>query len=352
MQTKRWVRIGLTVGAYCGLTVSLGHSQISSPRLQASSRTSLALATASQIPPPPASRDHPEEFKFTSDVELVLLDVSVKDSRGGFVSGMKRDHFRVYENGRERAITVFASEELPVTIGLVVDNSGSMRSKRREVVTSALTFVGASNSNDEFFVINFNDRASFGLPGSIPFTDDRKLLRQALLDNPVEGRTALYDGVRTALVHLEKGHHQRKALIVISDGGDNASELTRDKLVRFAEESRATIYTIGIYDPDDRETNPGFLRALATLSGGEAFFPTSLTHLGEVSDKIAKDIRSRYTIGHVPFDTRLDGTIRKLRVVTSAPDRGKLIVRTRTHYIASPPSSVRTNSAAKPTRRP
>jgi VWFA-related protein len=338
MDMNRWARIRFDLAVCCGVSVALAYSQITSLRQDSGLRTSLAPTQASQMPPRPPSQA-PEDLTFTSDVELVLLDVSVKDSRGGFVSGLTKNQFRVHESGREQVVKVFGTEELPVTIGLVVDNSGSMRPKRREVVTSALEFVRASNPNDEFFVVNFSDRVSFGLPSGVPFTDDRELLRQALLENPAEGRTTLYDGIRTALTHLKEGHHQRKALIVISDGGDNASETTRVQLMRSAEESHTTIYTIGIYNPEDRETNPGFLRRLATLSGGEAYFPTSLTSLGEVSGKIAEDIRSRYTIGYVPFDTRLDGTIRKLRVVATAFNRDKLAVRTRTHYIASQISS-------------
>ncbi len=297
-----------------------------------------------------------QEFKITSHSDLVLLDVSVKDPAGGFVTGLAKDQFKVFDNGREQPIQVFEAGDIPVTVGLVVDNSGSMRNKKPEVVTAALTFVTESNPKDEMFVVNFNDSARLGLPGQTLFTDKADLLRAALLSNRVEGRTALNDAMKLALSHLEKGVEAKKTLILISDGGDNASELTTGELFRLSENSRATIYTIGIFDTEDRDKNPGFLRKIATLTGGECFIPDKLTDLVGVCRKIAKDIRNRYSIGFVPTNS-IDGRggeVRKIKVVASAPDRGKLIVRTRTHYLAAsnngiPAASTKTaNKAAGP----
>ncbi|HUS07478.1 MAG TPA: VWA domain-containing protein [Bryobacteraceae bacterium] len=281
------------------------------------------------MPPPP---EDPNEFKISSEVELVLLDVSVKDANGGFASGLKKEQFKVYEDGKEQEIRIFASQDIPVTVGLVIDNSASMRSRRPEVVTAALTFVQQSNPQDEVFVVNFNDKVSLGLPPGTPFSDDRQQLRQALLGNPVQGRTALNDAVKLALQQLEKGRRDKKTLVVVSDGGDNASAISAADVLRLAEESTATIYTIGIFDEDDKDKNPGFLKRLASVTGGEAFLPQNLGELVPTCEKIAKDIRNRYTIGFAPGVT--GNATRKLRVLASAPDRGKLIVRTRTHYIA------------------
>jgi VWFA-related protein len=293
------------------------------------------LSRAQENPPNPSSTEQPKEFQISSHSDLVLLDVSVKDPAGGFVSGLTKDQFKVFDNGREVPITVFEAGDIPVTVGLVVDNSGSMRAKKPDVVTAALTFVTESNPKDEMFVVNFNDRVSFGLPPDMPFTDQRELLRQALLSNRVEGRTALNDAVKLALAHLEKGMQAKKTLVLISDGGDNASEMTASELFRRVEESRATIYSIGVYDAEDRDKNPGFLKKISTLTGGECFLPDKLTELVGVCRKIAKDIRNRYSIGFIPSDSGLTGGVRKLKVVASAADRGKLIVRTRTHYIAA-----------------
>lgn len=284
------------------------------------------------LPPPPPG---PGEFIVSSDVDLVLLDVSVKDPRGGYVSGLEKENFKVFENGKQEIIRIFAKQDAPVTIGLVVDNSGSVRPKRPEIVTSALAFAQESHPQDEFFVVNFNDRVIFGLPEKLPFTDDIDVLRQALLGNPVQGRTALYDGLAAALEHLDKGRRDKKTLILIADGGDNASQLTEDQLIRAALESRATIYTVGIYNPEDKDKNPGFLNKLATITGGEFYQPKSLDELVGIAGKIAKDIRNRYTVGYSPSDSRYDGKLRKIRLIATSEDQRKLQVKTRAQYVAT-----------------
>ena len=166
-------------------------------------------ATTLNLPPPPSD---PNEFRVSSDVELVLLDVSVKDGDGGFVSGLKLDDFKVLENKVDQKLTVFQAQDVPVTVGLIVDNSGSVRAKKPEIVTAALTFVKNSNPHDEVFIVNFNDRVFKGLPDNVPFTSDTRLLRDGLLLNPARGRTALYDALIAGLDHLEKGRLDKKTL--------------------------------------------------------------------------------------------------------------------------------------------
>lgn len=284
-----------------------------------------------ELPPPPPD---PNEFRVSSEVDLVLLDVAVKDKKGGFVTGLEKDDFKIFENKVQQPITIFAAQDVPVTVGLVVDNSGSVRPKKPEIVTAALTFVTQSNPKDEMFVVNFNDRVLMGLPDDVPFTDSQAVLRQALLTNPAQGRTALYDGLKTALEHLENGRLDKKTLVLISDGGDNMSETTRDEIMKMAEESLATIYTVGIFNPGDKDKDPGFLKDLARLTGGEAYMPENINHLVGVCEKIARDIRNRYTLGFAPDRTLLDGTKRKLKVEALGEDGRKLEARTRTHYIA------------------
>ena len=301
--------------------------------------------TTIKVPPPPID---PDAYRVSSHVELVLLDVSVKNSDGGFVSGLEKADFKVFENKVEQTITAFNAQDVPVTVGLVVDNSGSVRPKKPEIITAALTFVTNSNPHDEIFIVNFNDRVMMGLREDMPFSADRNILRQALLKNPAQGRTALYDGLVTALEHLGKGRLSKKTLVLISDGGDNSSEISHDELMRKAEESLATIYTVGIYDANDRDKNPGFLKDLARTTGGEAFIPQNPSHLVGVCEKIAKDIRNRYTIGYVPFNREYDGKPRKLKVIASSPEGKKYEVRTRTHYIATPEiTSSRTREGQK-----
>ena len=264
----------------------------------------------------------PNAYKLSTNVDLVLLDVSVKDTSGGFVSGLTKEQFKIFENGKPQEMRYFEAGDIPVSLGLVVDNSGSMRAKRPDVVTAALSFVTASNPKDQLFVVNFNDRPRLGLPADMVFTDDRVKLRDALLRNPTVGRTAMNDGLKMGLEHLKAGKYYKKALILISDGGDNASELTNSELCRLVQEYQATIYTIGIYDEDDRDKNPGVLKKIAALTGGECFLPEKLTDLVGVCNRIAKDIRNRYSLGYVPSDNTFDGKPRTLKVIASAPDKG------------------------------
>ena len=254
------------------------------------------------------------EFKISTAVELVLLDVSVRDPDGGYVSGLTKEAFHVFENGVPQKITEFSSGDIPVAVGLVMDDSGSMRNKRPELVTAGLAFVEASNRQDQIFVVNFNDKVRSGLPDSLPFTDDMVLLRSALSRDRPEGRTALYDATAFALAHLEKGRRAKKALIVVSDGGDNVSSRSFGQLLELIQESRATIYTVGIYDPEDPDRNPGVLKRIAKISGGECFLPSELHEIVPICQKIAKDIRNRYTIGYIPVRTNSKAALRKIHV--------------------------------------
>ncbi len=275
------------------------------------------------------------DFVIETTSRLVLLDVSVTDARGGFVGGLTENDFKVYEDGKQQKISQFANVDLPVTVGIVVDQSGSMQPKRPEVVTAALGFIHESNPHDEIFVVNFNDKVRFGLPQGVPFSDNAADLRSALWAGQPGGRTALYDGIAEALHQLDLGHHGRKTLIVISDGGDNASRhenligVMHDVLV-----SRATIYAVGIYDEDDPDRNPQVLSKLARTTGGEAYFPKMLDEVIPICRKIAKDVRTRYTIGYIPATA--GKTQRSIRVTAATPQSGKLVVRTRTSYLFSP----------------
>ncbi|MBC7924665.1 MAG: VWA domain-containing protein [Bryobacteraceae bacterium] len=297
---------------------------------QATPETTLQLPANTTLPPPPMDD---RDFKVSSEVELVLLDVSVKGPDGGFVTGLTKENFKVFDNKAQQPIRVFAAQDAPVTVGLVVDNSGSVRPKKPDIVTAALTFVTQSNPNDEVFVVNFNDHVKMGLPEGTDFTGNRQLLRNALLMNPAQGRTALYDALKMAINHLDKGRLDKKTLVLVSDGGDNASEMDKSELMKAAEQSLATIYTVGIFAADDKDKNPGFLRSLAGLTGGEAFIPENPGHLVGVCEKIARDIRNRYTLGFVPTAGPQDMKPHSVRVFAQTAEGKKLEVRTRTHYI-------------------
>jgi Ca-activated chloride channel family protein len=273
-----------------------------------------------------------QDFTIRTTSRLVLLDVSVKDSEGGFVSGLTKDNFKVFENSKPQEITQFANADIPVTVGLVVDESGSMRPKKSHVVTAAVAFIQASNPHDEIFVINFNERPRRGLPDILPFSDDLNTLRAALWNGLPEGRTALYDAMEMALHQLDMGRRDKKTLVLISDGGDNISQHKLPDVMHDVLTSAATIYTIGIFDDDDPDKNPGVLERLARVSGGSAYFPKQLDEIAPICRQIAKDIRTRYTIGFIPVADN-GKPERHIKVVASAPSRAKLVVRTRTSYI-------------------
>jgi len=282
-----------------------------------------------------ASVSGSEVFTISENVNLVLLDVSVKRPRGGFVTGLNRANFQVYEDGRPRQITHFAKIDEPVTVGLVVDNSASMRFKRPEVVLAGLAFAKQSNPKDEFFVVNFNNAVLRGLPARTLFTDDLQALRSALYFGQPAGQTALYDAIGYSLKHLEYSHREKRTLIVVSDGGDNVSKTNFAGLMQLVEASRATIYTVGLYDPEDHDSSPGVLRKMASVTGGEFFEPAKLDDIVPVLAKISEDIRHSYTIGYVPDatnDTRFFRTVK----VAAHENNKKLNVRTRTTYLITP----------------
>ena len=275
-------------------------------------------------------------YTISDNVNLVLLDVSVKDPQGGYVRNLSKDNFQIFEDGHLQRITQFGSVDTPVTVGLVVDASGSMRAKRPHVVLAGLAFAKESNPQDEFFVVNFNNRVVRGLPDRIAFTDNLQRLRAALYYGEPTGQTALYDAIAYALKHLELSRQDKRTLIVVSDGGDNVSRISLPELMKLIEASRATIYTIGLFDPEDEDHNPKVLRKLAKASGGEFFEPAALDDVLRVFHKISADIRNRYSIGYVPADIGTKRMLRSVRVTAAGADHRKLIARTRTAYTVTP----------------
>ncbi|HYM09526.1 MAG TPA: VWA domain-containing protein [Bryobacterales bacterium] len=291
---------------------------------------------------PVASFDQtrPNDYRFLEDVNLVVLGVAVLERDGGFATGLSKDDFKIYENGRPQQMKFFHAEDVPVDVGLVVDGSGSMRPKRSETIEAALSFIQYSNPKDEMFVINFNEKVYSGLLPPKLFTDNVNELQSALVRSPDAGRTALYDAIAAGLGRLGQGSRDKKVLIVFSDGGDNASRRSLRDVLKLAEQSDAIIYAIGLFDEQDHDRNPGVLKRLARLTGGEAYLP-NLADAGRDRDldsicrRIAKDIRNQYTIGYLP-STEGAG-YRTIKVVAEAPGRRKLFVRTRAGY--TPPAA-------------
>jgi Ca-activated chloride channel homolog len=276
-----------------------------------------------------------DDYTIGVSVDMVVLQATVLDRKGTLVSGLEKDNFQIYEDSALQPIKHFSHEDIPVTVGLVIDNSGSMRPKRHDVIAAALAFAHFSNPQDQIFVVNFNERVSFGLPSTIPFTDQVAQLEVALSRIDADGQTALYDAVAAALEHLKQGNRDKKVLIVISDGGDNASQRNLTQIMSMAQQSDAIIYTIGIFDEDDEDRNPHVLKELAKDTGGDAFLPQSLRDLAPICERIAHDIRNQYTLAYIPSNRKRDGTYHVIGVTASGKGRGHLSVRTRAGYFAS-----------------
>jgi VWFA-related protein len=292
-----------------------------------------AIHVFAQAPHVDAKSEPQSEGTFTisDNVHLVLLDANVTDSKGGFVTGLSKRNFKVFEDGQPRDISQFDTMDTPVTIGLVVDNSGSMIAKRPEVVMAGLAFAKQSNPADEFFVVNFNNLVVRGLPKNVMFTDKLQELRAALYFGQPAGQTALYDAIAYSLKHLEYAHLQKRTLIVVSDGGDNVSRISFPDLMEMIEASRATIYTVGLYEEGDRDKNPAIMKKIAAVSGGEFFEPDKLEDVLPVFNKIAQDIRNSYTIGYIPDELNDHHVIRSVRIIAQHDNR-HLTVHTRTKY--------------------
>ncbi len=284
-----------------------------------------------QVPPPGKSLE-PEAIRISVEVDLVVLQATVRDREGHTVMELGSKDFEVFEDGRLQPIRLFRHEDTPVTVGLIIDHSGSMRTKLKDVTAGAQAFGQSRNRNDQILVVNFNEIASLGLPIVMGFSDNVGTLGAAIWGAPAIGTTALYDAIVEGLKGLQKGSSDKKVLIVISDGGDNASKATLDQVLKMTERSSAMIYTIGIFDTDDPDKNPRVLERLAHESGGEAFFPTEVSETLQICERIARDIRDQYTIGYSSMSTTKDGTYHKVRVTAHAKSDGKLSVRTRAGY--------------------
>ena len=289
----------------------------------------LALPAFAERPQPSQAQDR-RPFEISVQVRLVVLPVSVTDRKGNLVPGLTAQNFHVYEDGQSQQITLFRHEDIPVTVGLVVDDSSSMRPRRSQVIQAASVFARLSNPQDQMFVVNFNENASLGLPENIPFTDEPGLLTTSLTKTP-GGGTALYDAVALGLEHLKEGSRSKRALIVVSDGGDDASNLSFRHLLRSIQASDAVIYTVGLLHHSEENQNPKVLGRLAKAAGGKAYFPESASEIPAVCEEIARDLRQQYTIGYVPPNPG-QAAYRKIRVQVSTPDKAKLIVRTRSGY--------------------
>ena len=286
--------------------------------------------------------------QFRADTRLVVLHASVTDHRGKLLTNLKKDAFKVYENGEPQQVKIFRREDVPVSLGIIIDDSGSMSTKRSRVEAASLAMVRESNPQDEVFIVNFNDDAYL----DVPFTNDMHKMEQGLARIDSRGGTAMRDAISMSLDYMKaKAKKDKKVLMVITDGNDNASNISLEKVVARSNQSDTLVYAIGLFTEEEKHEATKARRALKELTfatGGLAFYPKEVSEVQTMAVEIARDIRSQYTIAYSPSIQQLDGSYRQIKVTVNAP--GKPVVRTRSGYYATPdvnqPRQVSTASAA------
>ncbi len=285
----------------------------------------------------PASPAQDEPTVFHADTRIVVCHTSVIDKNGHLITTLPRSAFTVFENKIKQDIRKFKSEDVPVSLGLVIDNSGSMRNKLQKVEAAALALVKASNRDDEVFIVNFNDTAYLDNPKDKDFTNDIGELEQALKRIDARGGTAMRDAIQMSIDHLKKGHRDKKVLVIITDGNDNSSVISMDRIMKNAHQSDVLIYGVGLLTEEEHREAARAKRALndlAEATGGKTFFPKDLEEVDAIASQVAHDIRSQYTIEYSPTNAAMDGTFRAIHIAVKAA--GNPAVRTRSGYYATP----------------
>ena len=266
---------------------------------------------------------------FAARSELVVLNVTVRDTSNRYLDGLEKDAFTVVENGQVQPVHFFLHEDAPVTIGLIIDNSWTMQPNRDLVVAAATAFANTSNPQDDMFALAFNEEVRSALTADSPFTSDPVVLRDALQRAVIpRGRTALYDAVARGIEYVEQGRHERKVLVVVTDGSDNASIESFDHVLSKIHSSSVIVYAVAIVDPADTSPTWKRLREFADHSGGELFHPNNVKQVNDVLVRIAQEIRHTYVVAYEPVATPMHGP-RKVRVQVRASNRQIITVRRR-----------------------
>ncbi len=307
----RWHWAPAAVGA--ALSILLGCWPVSPASCQETS--------SGPQPSPPATEQKLSAGKpIRLETDLTLVGVSVTDPMGRLVTGLEQSDFRVFEDGEEQEIVRFISEDVPVSIGVIFDMSGSMSDKIEKSRKAAVQFFRTANPQDEFFLVDFNDRAQL----DSAFTTRVDQLQDRLLYTAARGLTALYDGVYLGLSQMHTGHNTKKALLIISDGGDNHSRYTETEIRKFVREADVQIYAIGLFEPDGGPTpeergGPALLHDLTQMTGGRLFVVRNLSDLPDIATKISMDLRNQYVLGYRPSNHAHDGKWRKIKVKLHPP---------------------------------
>ena len=285
-----------------------------------------------QAPPAPQAQDDVPLYR--SDARLVLLHASVVDKNGKLVTNVPQSAFKILEDGVEQPIRLFRREDVPVSMGIIVDNSGSMTSKRSRVAAAALEMVKQSNPDDEVFIVNFNDDTHFDQP----LTNDVKKLQAALARMEARGGTAMRDALSKSITYVKKeGKKDKKVLVVITDGNDNSSDITLEQVLRQAQNSEVLIYAIGLLNEEEARVARSAKKALKSLvdaSGGMDYYPKSTSDVQEITPRVAHEIRNQYILGYTSSNQVFDGSFRQIKVTVTG--FGRPTVRTRNGYYATP----------------
>jgi Ca-activated chloride channel homolog len=281
----------------------------------------LAQVTGPTTPISPAERPRSSDNVIRTEVTLALVNVTVTDPLGRLVTGLEKENFRVFEDGVEQEIVTLSSEDVPVSIGLIFDMSGSMSDKVDKARQAAVQFLQTANPRDEFFLVNFGDRAQLARN----FTSNIEDMQSGMLFTASRGRTALFDAIYLGLSQMRGARNSKRALLIISDGGDNNSRYTESDVRNFLKEADCQLYSIGLFDANDRERTseefygPTLLSEITQLTGGRVFPVTRLDDLPDIAAKIGLELRNQYVLGYKPGNVRHDGAWRKIKVKLVPP---------------------------------
>jgi Ca-activated chloride channel homolog len=305
---------------------------------------------AQDRPNQPQKNDKDKGYTLSVETLEVQLPISVLDKEGRPVDGLTKENFQIFEDKAAQAIKTFRHEDIPLSLGLIIDNSGSMRNKRERVNSAALAFVRESNPDDETFIVNFDDSAYL----EQDFTGSIGDLIDALENIDARGETALYDALYLSADHVKAGKKDKKALLLITDGEDNVSKYGINKVIEVLKQSKVTLYCVGLLEENDQRgglfKKPPSKKAkedlerFAAITGGQAFFPKNLDEVEELVKNIAHDIRNHYTITYTPTNGKLDGTYREIAVKVNPPKNlGKITWHTKQGYYAPKAEPVSSN---------
>ena len=332
MRTRNWSRILVSsvrhrralhiavLGCVLGFTTGRFHQLSASPPEPQAGESTASEGT--HRAPAAGSLRERRPVDIRVDKTLVLINVTVTDPLNRFVTGLEKEHFRLYEEKVEQEITQFSSEDAPISIGLVFDTSGSMGAKLQKSRQAAAEFFKTANPADEFFLVQFNDRPEL----VVPFTTDTDKIQSALTFTQSKGRTALLDGVYLAMNEMKKARNPRKALLIISDGGDNSSRYTETEIKNRVREADVQMFSIGIFESlggrgrtPEEAAGPGLLNELAEQTGGREYAIENVAELPDIAAKIGIELRNEYILGYTPKNRERDGKYRKVQVKLNQP---------------------------------